>query len=217
MKSLVALWLGVEGLTDQPAAIGHTEGWSAIARGLCGLETSDARLREGSRLKAGGFRSGRGVPLAHAPFLSDPSVEEGGDVGPFRIVGPWLNGICACFERCSYARNRWCCEAPPASHEAVRAVAGARKCPEGELLGGVRCSRVALCTNDHGCCLCRDASTRTLYSIVDYSSLTRVLHNPLGVALRCVWVVWQWDSGVLLGGAWCLTSVASKNMVRFLL
>ena len=113
MKSLVALWLGVEGLTDQPAAIGHTEGWSAIARGLCGLETSDARLREGSRLKAGGFRSGRGVPLAHAPFLSDPSVEEGGDVGPFRIVGPWLNGICACFERCSYARNRWCCESPP--------------------------------------------------------------------------------------------------------
>ena len=81
MKSLVALWLGVEGLTDQPAAIGHTEGWSAIARGLCGVETSDATLREGSRLKAGGFRSGRGVPLAHAPVLSDPSVEEGGDVG----------------------------------------------------------------------------------------------------------------------------------------
>ena len=86
VKSLVALWLGVEGLTDQPAAIGHTEGWSAIARGLCGLETSDATLREGSRLKAGGFRSGRGVPLAHAPVLSDPSVEEGGDVGPFGIV-----------------------------------------------------------------------------------------------------------------------------------
>jgi hypothetical protein len=129
-------------------------------------------------------------------------------------IAPWLDGICACFERCSYARNRWCCEAPPASHEAVRAVAGARKCPEGELLGGVRCSRVALCTNDHGCCLCRDASTRTLYSRLR-SRHTR--YNPLGVALRCVWVVWQWDSGVLLGGAWCLTSVASNNMVRFLL
>ena len=93
MKSLVALWLGVEGLTDQPAAIGHTEGWSAIARGLCGLETSDATLREGSRLKAGGFRSGRGVPLAHAPVLSDPSVEEGGDVGPFGIVALGWTGI----------------------------------------------------------------------------------------------------------------------------
>ena len=165
MKSLVALWLGVEGLTDQPAAIGHTEGWSAIARGLCGLETSDARLRKGSRIKAGGFRSGRGVPLAHAPFLSDPSVEEGGDVGPSASWALGCKGICACFERCSYARNRWCCEAPPASHEAVRAVAGARKCPEGELLGGVWCSRVALCTNDHGCCLCRDAPTRT-YSLL---------------------------------------------------
>ena len=96
MKSLVALWLGVESLTDQPAAIGHTEGWSAIARGLCGLETSDARLREGSRLKVGGFRSERVAPLAHAPVRSDLSVEEGGDVGPFRIVAPWLDGICAC-------------------------------------------------------------------------------------------------------------------------
>ena len=93
MKSLVALWLGVESLTDQPAAIGHTEGWSAIARGLCGLETSDARLREGSRLKAGGFRSGRGVPLAHAPVRSDLSVEEGGDVGPSASPLGWTGSV----------------------------------------------------------------------------------------------------------------------------
>ena len=111
MKSLVALWLGVEGLTDQPAAIGHTEGWSAIARGLCGLESSDARLCEGSRLKAGGFRSGRGVPLAHAPVRSDPSVEEGGDVGPFRIVAlGWTDSVRALND---VLRNRWCCESPP--------------------------------------------------------------------------------------------------------
>ena len=213
MKSLVALWLGVEGLTDQPAAIGHTEGWSAIARGLCGLEISDARLREGSRLKAGGFRSGRGVPLAHAPVRSDLSVEEGGDVGPSASPLGWTGSVRALNDVLTLEIDG-AVKAPPASHEAVRAVAGARKCPEGELLGGVRCSRVALCTNDHGCCLCRDASTRTLYSRLR-SRHTR--YNPLGVALRCVWVVWQWDSGVLLGGAWCLTSVASKNMVRFLL
>ena len=84
-------------------------------------------------------------------------------------IAPWLDGICACFERCSYARNRWCCEAPPASHEAVRAVAGARKCPEGELLGGVRCSRVAVCTKNHGCCYVGTfVDTYRLYS--NYSS-----------------------------------------------
>ena len=191
MKSLVALWLGVEGLTDQPAAIGHTEGWSAIARGLCGLETSDATLREGSRLKAGGFRSGRGVPLAHALVREATHLwRKAATSGPSASPLGWT-GISACLNDVLTLEIDGAVKAPPASHEAVRAVAGARKCPEGELLGGVRCSRVALCTNDHGCCLCRDASTRTFYSIVDYSRHTR--YNPLGVALRCVWVVWQWD------------------------
>ena len=215
MKSLVALWLGVESLTDQPAAIGHTEGWSAIARGLCGLEISDARLREGSRLKAGGFRSGRGVPLAHALVREATHLwRKAATSGPSAswALG-WTDSVRALNDVLTLEIDG-AVKAPPASHEAVRAVARARKCPEGELLGGVRCSRVALCTNDHGCCLCRDASTRTLYSRLR-SRHTR--YNPLGVALRCVWVVWQWDSGVLLGGAWCLTSVASKNMVRFLL
>ena len=156
---------------DQPAAIGHTEGWSAIARGLCGLEISDARLREGSRLKAGGFRSGRGVPLAHAPVRSDLSVEEGGDVGPSASPLGWTGSVRALNDVLTLEIDGAVKPPLPRTrlYEPWQEPESAPKGSSWEGCGarGLRCARtitVVVCVG----------TLRRVLSIVDYALVTRV-------------------------------------------
>ena len=72
--------------------------------------------------------------------------------------------FCACFERRSYARNRWCCESPPLPRTRLykpwQEPESAPKGSSWEVCGarGLRCAQTITVV------VCVGASTRTLYS-----------------------------------------------------